>query len=225
MKNNTVIIVVDFQADFTECYAGSLRVPDTDADYINQVAAETRTYQKEGFPIIATKDFHPSHHISFYTTHENAKPFDEIKINNRIRKLWPPHCVQRSHGVDIVLPPDIQIKEIIKGFEADKESYSGFFDEYGGSNGLDELLQFLRAKYLIIYGLTIEYCVKETVLHALRLGYEVDVRVDLSRGLNLESSAAAIQKMEQGGAIIHNHTQMPIKRQPFSLIPDGFYSF
>jgi len=54
-RENTGVIVVDVQADFTELKAGALAVPGTDADYIDDALAATRRFQGPG----AAKLFHP----------------------------------------------------------------------------------------------------------------------------------------------------------------------
>ncbi|MFQ5485362.1 MAG: hypothetical protein ACE5DO_08540, partial [Desulfobacterales bacterium] len=64
---NTGIIVVDVQADFTELKSGTLAVPGTDAQYIDAVEKKTRDFMDQGFEVYFTKDWHPADHSSFYT--------------------------------------------------------------------------------------------------------------------------------------------------------------
>ncbi len=68
-KQDQAVIVVDFQADFTEYRKGALAVPETGSDYVEQVIASTRQFKAAKLPIIATRDYHPLKHISFFTNH------------------------------------------------------------------------------------------------------------------------------------------------------------
>jgi nicotinamidase/pyrazinamidase len=72
---NTGVIVVDVQADFTELKAGALAVPGTDANYIDDVRTTIRRFQNQGLRIYFTLDWHPVDHISFYTNNPGTEPF------------------------------------------------------------------------------------------------------------------------------------------------------
>ena len=54
---------------------------------------------------------------------------------------------------------------------------------------------------LAIAGVSTEGCVLQTVLGALRLGYEVNLVVDASGSLTRESHDLAVQRMVQAGAV------------------------
>tara|TARA_R110002020_G_scaffold47707_23_gene135881 strand:- start:725 stop:1357 length:633 start_codon:yes stop_codon:yes gene_type:complete len=56
-------------------------------------------------------------------------------------------------------------------------------------------------KKLVIGGVSTEGCVLQTVLGALREGYEVYVVVDASASLSRETHEAAVQRMIQAGAV------------------------
>lgn len=66
-NDDTAVIVVDLQADFTELKSGSLAVPGTDGQYIEAVEAATRYLMEQGLPVYFTQDCHPADHISFFT--------------------------------------------------------------------------------------------------------------------------------------------------------------
>jgi nicotinamidase/pyrazinamidase len=55
---------------------------------------------------------------------------------------------------------------------------------------------------LIIYGLATDYCVKATVLDALEAGYQVELVLDLCRGISPETTEEAIEEMKVRGAKI-----------------------
>lgn len=201
-KNKQAVIVVDFQADFTELRNGALAVPGTGREYVDEVVARTSKFKKNGLPIIATRDYHPPDHISFYTSHPVAKPLDVIQTHSGEQVLWPPHCVQGTPGAEILLPPDLMTAVISTGDQPDAESYSGFRDDLGRDSGLKGLIEELGVKDLIVYGLAIDYCVQATVMHAREEGYEVTLIKSLSRGITPEGTEAAIEEMQAAGVKI-----------------------
>ena len=74
---NTGVIVVDVQADFTELKSGALAVPGTDAHYIDDVQTTTRRFENQGLQIYFTLDWHPLDHISFYSNNPGTEPFQD----------------------------------------------------------------------------------------------------------------------------------------------------
>jgi nicotinamidase/pyrazinamidase len=199
---NTGVIVVDVQADFTELKSGSLAVPGTDAEYLNAVQGSTQKYFQQGFRIYLTQDWHPADHMSFYTNNPGTEPSQIIKIGGRPQVMWPPHCVQGTPGAEIIVTVDASAKTVPKGMDSLFDSYSGFADDGGHKTELDNLLHRDSIQRLIIYGLATDYCVKATVLDALESGYQVDVALDLCRGVSPETTESAIREMKARGAII-----------------------
>ena len=200
---NIGVIVVDVQADFTELKSGALAVPGTDAAYIGNVQKYTRQFQSQGLRIYYTLDWHPEDHISFYTNNPGTEPFQEIELEKgRTQVMWPPHCVQNTPGAEILIDLDLAVEKIPTGANPKFDSYSGFLDDGGNQTGLDRLLRRDGIKKLIIYGLATDYCVKHTVLDAVRLGYQVELLLDLCRGIAPETTASALEEMEAKGVAI-----------------------
>jgi len=174
----TAIVVVDVQIDF--CPGGALPVPEGDKvvptlnEYIKQFAAA-------GAPIIFTRDWHPTDHSSFKS---QGGP-------------WPPHCVQNTEGAkfhpSLIIPPDAQI---VSKAEHRDEAYS-FFQ---GTNLAEKLHK--QIKTLFVGGLATDYCVKETVLDALKENFEVYLLEDACRGVEVNpgDSEMAIRMMVAKGA-------------------------
>jgi nicotinamidase/pyrazinamidase len=191
---NTGVIVVDVQADFTELKSGALAVPGTDIHYIDDVQKATRRFQEQGLPIYFTLDWHPVDHISFYTNNPGTEPFQEV--------MWPPHCVQNTPGADVLIDIEGPAERVQTGANPKFDSYSGFVDDGGNQTGLDRLLRRDGIKKLIIYGLATDYCVRHTVLDAAELGYPVELRVELCRGISPETTESALEEMETKGVTI-----------------------
>lgn len=82
------LIVVDVQKDF--CQGGALHVSDADSivEPIN-----LHIYDNNYDLVVATMDYHPERHVSFYTTHEGKNQFDVIDVHGNEQILC---CVQRT---------------------------------------------------------------------------------------------------------------------------------
>ncbi len=175
------LIIVDVQKDF--CPGGSLPVPKGD-EVVRVLNEYIRMFKDVGAPIYATRDWHPPNHISF----------------KKYGGLWPPHCIKGSSGAefhpDLKLPKDTII--ISKATESDKEAYSGF----EGTELKDDLLD-KKVKRVFIGGLATDYCVKSTVLDALRYGFKTFLLTDAIRGVDVRpgDSDRAIEEMIKKGAI------------------------
>jgi len=192
------LIVVDVQNDFYP--GGALPVPNGDQvvpvlnDYI-------KIFNKAEASVFATRDWHPPNHISF-KAQEGA---------------WPPHCIQNTKGAkfhpDLKLPRGTRI--VSKAMNPLKENYSGFEG--------DELAITLRKQgiaRIFVGGLATEYCVKNTVLDALKLGFEAVLLSDAIAGMNAEpdDAAEAIEKMVESGAEQASLSDFPY---PFELVPSS----
>lgn len=202
-KDGLAVIVVDVQGDFTTAHNGSLAVPNSDNPYLEKVTEATRQLKNAGLPIFVTQDWHPANHMSFASNHENRKPFEAIKLQDgRTQVLWPPHCVQDTKGAQPLLDPALITKVILKGTDPRFDSYSGFKDDGGAATELDKALKAGGIKTIIVYGIATDYCVKATVLDALKEGYAVYVVNDLCRGVADETSKSATEEMTSKGAVI-----------------------
>jgi len=175
------LIVVDVQNDFLP--GGALPVPEGNG-VVEPLNRYIEFFVLKGQPVFATRDWHPENHISFK---ENGG-------------LWPRHCVQWSKGAqfagDLKLPPDAFI--INKGDRPELEAYSGFQGTL-----LNDLLKERGIKRVFIGGLATDYCVKNTVLGALNLGYVTFFLEDASRGVDVKpgDTERAIEEMLIRGAI------------------------
>ena len=196
---NTGVIVVDVQADFSELKSGSLAVPGTDADYISAVQKSTQQFLQQGLRLYFTQDWHPADHVSFFTNNPGTEPLQVKKINGRPQVMWPPHCVQDTPGAMILITADGPVQTVRKGMDPNFDSYSGFADDGGHHTELNSLLQKDGIKKVIVFGLATDYCVKATALDALEAGYEVDLIVDLCRGVSPETSASSLEEMQARG--------------------------
>ena len=195
----TAVIVVDIQADFTEAHKGSLAVPGTDATYLAAVAAATTSLKAAGLPIYATQDWHPANHISFFSNHKDRKPFESISLNGRTQVLWPPHCIRKSQGANLLLDRNLFSAVVQKGKNKRYDSYSGFKDDGGSSTRMESLLRKADISHVIVYGVATDYCVRATALDAAAAGFHVTMIKDLSRGVAPDSTTQALADLTSKG--------------------------
>jgi nicotinamidase/pyrazinamidase len=198
----TGVIVVDVQGDFTTYKNGSLSVEGTDKAYIKAVEKGTKKLKDAGLSIFVTQDWHPSNHMSFYTSHKGKKAFDLIKIGRKVQVLWPPHCVQKTPGADILIDKTLFKAIVKKGMNPKYDSYSGFKDDGGKKTEMDTLLKKNKIKKLVIYGIATDYCVRATTLDALAAGYKVILIKKLCRGVAPNTSQKSIKEMKSKGIVI-----------------------
>mgnify|MGYP000567875212 CR=1 FL=1 len=150
---NTGVIVVDVQADFTELKSGSLAVPGTDAEYISAVQKAARQFFQQGLRLYFTQDWHPADHVSFFTNNPGTEPLQVKEISGRPQVMWPPHCVQNSPGAMILITADGPARTVRKGMDPSFDSYSGFADDGGHNTELNGLLQKDGIKKVMVFGL------------------------------------------------------------------------
>lgn len=183
---STALVVVDVQNDFADP-AGSLSVPGAE-QVIPIINEEIEAARAAGAPIVYTQDWHPPDTPHFVS---GGGP-------------WPPHCVRDTWGAE--LHPDLVVAgPSIHKATGDEDGYSGFTMRHATTGedrptGLHAFLQEHGAERVVIVGLALDYCVKESALDALELGYRevivprdatAPVEVDPGDGARAEAEIAA----------------------------------
>jgi nicotinamidase/pyrazinamidase len=177
----SALIIVDVQNDF--CPGGALPVPEGNL-VVPVLNRYIRRFQDAGAPVVATRDWHPQTHCSF----------------KEHGGIWPPHCIQESDGAafhpELALPSDVLV--ISKANTPDTDAYSGF----QGTELAWELRQ-RGVERVFVGGLATDYCVKSTVLDALREGFQAFFLADASRGVDVSpgDSRRAVEEMTAAGAV------------------------
>ncbi|MEW6075763.1 MAG: bifunctional nicotinamidase/pyrazinamidase [Candidatus Omnitrophota bacterium] len=185
MKLQRALLIVDLQNDF--CRGGSLAVPEGEKT-VPLLNKYIRIFSKHGLPIFASRDWHPQKTVHF----------------KRFGGAWPVHCVQGTFGARFYKGLRLPEATIIlsKGASSDEDNYSVF--QAKDSSGLDfiSLLKNSHINELYVAGLATEYCVKYSVLDALKYGFRVRLLEDAIRGVNIKptDSRQAIHTMIAHGA-------------------------
>ena len=183
----TALLVVDLQNDLADP-RGSLYVRGA-SEVIDRANANVRLAKQAGATIAYTQDWHPAHTPHFAQD----------------GGIWPVHCVADSWGAQFV--PNLIVDGIIfrKG-TGGEDGYSGFWMRDVGtgetrSTGLGDALSQAGVGLVALCGLATDYCVKETALDAIRLGYQVVVLTDAIRAVDLHpgDGERALQAMRRAG--------------------------
>lgn len=172
----TAIVVVDVQNDFADP-SGSLYVSGGEhvIEFINDQIAEA---SHRDATIVYTQDWHP----------ESTPHFQKDG------GIWPVHCVADTEGAAFhpgldVIDDALFIKKGVGG----EDGYSAFHlrDPITGeesSTGLADKLEGIES--VVVVGLALDYCVKETALDAARR-YKTTLLADGTRPVNVETGDAA----------------------------------
>ena len=174
---------------------------------------------KQSFVLkVATKDFHPSDHVSFDTSHPppNNKAFDStVTVANPTNPaeskelaLWPVHCVQGTPGAEIIEQIHVTEIDVIveKGRDKRVEMYSGFADMFGNKSeaaslDLAALLHGKGVTHIYMVGLAGDACVKCTAVDAKLEGFETYVIREGTRSVNEGEAGwgAAVKEFQKCG--------------------------
>jgi nicotinamidase/pyrazinamidase len=187
---STALVVVDVQNDFADP-KGSLYVSQGE-QVVPPVNRETERALAAEALVAYTQDWHPARTPHFQSG----------------GGVWPDHCVQGSCGAQ--LHPDLRVAgEVIRKGQGGEDGYSGFTvrDPVTGeetATPLEELLRRRGVHRVVVVGLATDYCVKETALDAVRLGFDTVVLAGLVRAVDLQpgDGERALAAMRAAGARI-----------------------
>jgi nicotinamidase/pyrazinamidase len=184
-RRASALLVVDVQNDF--CPGGALAVRDGDGVVapLNRMIEWTA---KRGGAVYASRDWHVA----------NASHFKDYG------GIWPAHCVQDTAGARfhpaLRLPADATI--VTKGDTVGSDGYSAFEGHTSTGEALVHHLRERNVNHLYVGGLATDYCVRHSVLDALKTGFEVTVLTDAIAGVEVKpgDSARALEEMRAAGA-------------------------
>ena len=170
------MLLIDLQNDFFNTIPNAKKI-------VRPVNTLVKYALRQKWLIIASRDWHSP----------------ELFLKNPEKS----HCVKNSHGAEFY--PELNMKKvqylISKGeFDVSDRHYSAF---NGETIFLLDLLQKHQIGDIVVAGLTTNYCVKYTVLDAIKYGFKVTIVTDGCCGINKTptSTAESIEAMKNAGAI------------------------
>lgn len=182
------LLITDFQNDFTPGGALAVEGGDEIGEPINRIADHFDF-------VVATRDWHPPDHGSFVGVDVDLDKWEGTDPPG----IWPVHCVAGTEGAELHRSLDRSKVDLVldKGQSPHSQGYSSFH-----GSGLADALRERGVKKLYVTGLTTDYCVKNSVLDALREGFDVTVVVDAVRAVNVDPGDGdrALEEMKAAGA-------------------------
>ena len=171
-NDQTALVVVDVQNDFADP-GGSLYVAGAE-EAMGRINAEIAAARDAGAFVVYTQDWHPRE-----TPH-----FAEFG------GIWPVHCVKESWGAEFHPDLDVDGPVVRKGSNGE-DGYSGFTmrDPESGETIPTELAGMLRERGVedvVVIGLALDYCVKDTAIDGAGHGFTTQVVEEATRAVNLE---------------------------------------
>jgi len=203
-KKKYILGIIDPQNDFLK--GGALSVDDADSVLapINKLRFKCLKYMDT----FLSQDFHPQNHMSFATTH-NVKISTKKELTltmengdtiNVTQDMWPSHCIVGTSGSefskDLIRDPTDKVFQ--KGTKTNVESYSAFGDEFENkyeNTGLDIWLKSKNTTDIVLVGIATDFCVYNTTLDAIRLGYSVHLIRSCTRGVTVDTTNQAYKDM------------------------------
>ena len=190
------LLIVDFQNDFTP--GGALPVERGD-----EIAAAINAIADRFDLVVATRDWHPPDHGSFEGVEIDPARWEGLDPPG----IWPVHCVAGTEGAQLHPLLDQANVDVIVDKAQDRytQGYSSF---HGGR--LADVLRERGVDHVYVAGLATDYCVKNTVLDAVREGFVVTLVKDAIRGIDVRpgDSDRAIEEMKQAGADLASSTEL-----------------
>ncbi|MBA7504418.1 hypothetical protein ES706_03061 [subsurface metagenome] len=127
--------------------------------------------------------------------------------------MFPPHCIEGTAEAEIIPELSPYPGEIIP-----KRTFSSFYN-----TPLDEKLEALKPKTIVICGVCTHICVLHAVIDARNRGYEVEIPVDCVASFDNRAHFFALDYMEKvlGAKLLRPAVKVP---QPHFEIPDSWLS-
>lgn len=185
MTEKNALLIIDIQNDF--CPDGALPVAGGD-EVVPVLNRYIEIFSAEGAPIFASRDWHPAKTIHF----------------EKFGGKWPVHCVQGTLGAEF--HPDLELPKkavvISAGDDPNSQGYSAFEGHDEKNRPFIDCLRSEGVNHLYIGGLATDYCVRYTVLDALKNGFAVTVLTDAVKGVDVKEgdSKRALEEMSKAGA-------------------------
>ena len=185
-NRQSALLLVDPQNDF---FPGGTMGMAEGPNLIPVINSYIQHFSRNGWPILATRDWHAPNHCSFS---EQGGPH-------------PTHCVQGSRGAqfhsDLVMPPGMMV--ISKGTNPKKDSRSGFEE-----SSLADRLEDLDVKTVFVLGPATHDCFKQTIVDASNLGLKVIILQDSIRGMG--KTVENLQEISKDGIFVASASHLGI---------------
>lgn len=201
-------IDIDAQQCFTPLCPNELPVPDGE-----KIVEELNLQARFSKFRVASKDAHSA--LALWVTNKPDLVNTRIKDNHQYQNLdvyWPAHAVPGTQGFELIpgLPRPAEYSFFVwKGVELDMHPYGSCYHDLDNkiSTGLIEYLRYNNITHIVAGGLSLEFCVKTTVLQLLEADFTVIVNLAATKGIYDNLVTEAKQLMLNKGAVFINNAQ------------------
>lgn len=186
------LVIVDVQNDFADP-AGALYVPEGDTRVVPVANREIAAAAEAGAGVFYSQDWHPPRTPHFDV---DGGP-------------WPAHCVAGTWGAEF--HPGLARADgpVIRKGTGGEDGYSAFTtaDPQSGETaptGLEEMLRESGRRRVVVAGLALDFCVKETALDAAAAGFATAVILEAVAAVNLRPADGdrTVAELRQAGITI-----------------------
>ncbi|KAI0378383.1 Isochorismatase hydrolase [Hypomontagnella monticulosa] len=218
LHKKTALAIIDVQNDFINGSLANPRAP----------AILPRIYQlldNHEWPfIVASQDWHPPDHVSFFSNHPGKvagdtanDSFVDTATKTETQMLYAAHCIPETWGAEIERGIQTRLHSV-EGYRAPVnyikkaqdhrvDSYSAFADnQYHRFTTLHSELALHGIETLVMTGLLTNACVRGTSIDGIKLGYQVVLIADATETTSDADKAAAIEELEGWGVQVMNLT-------------------
>jgi len=176
------LLIVDVQNDF--CPGGALAAPEGD-----KVVPVINRLMDKFTVIVASKDWHPQTSVHF--------------------EHWPHHCIQNTSGAEF--HPRLQSEKIQQVFLKGTRDKDDGYSAYEATNlDLNEYLHSKGVTDLYVTGLATDYCVKASVIDAVKMGFKTFVVTDAVSAVNVkpDDGRKSLELMQAAGIVLVDSSQI-----------------
>lgn len=195
-KEKTASFDVDPQNTFTELCPDEL--PIKSGHLIGKALNKQATFASLR---ILSRDAH-STNAKWIATKGNPQ-FTVIKNEPNLDIYWNKHAIVGTFGFELI--PDLNLDnydfQVYKGVEINKHPYGACYQDLKNkeSTGVIEYLKVNNIENVIVGGLALDYCVKETCLQLKKAGFNVFLNLSATKPVSEEEGNKAIKEMTKTG--------------------------
>eukprot|EP00051_Salpingoeca_urceolata_P013030 m.162946 g.162946 ORF g.162946 m.162946 type:complete len:690 (-) comp17677_c0_seq1:226-2295(-) len=200
----TALVVVDAQQDYFREGSATRMEPPSEAGTLHDVVQRLNALRRARWDaksdpvgaVVLVREMHPQDHCSFSGASVEHKP----------------HCVAGTPGADWVAglsraPADV---DITTGTDAQRNSYSAFFDAGRVATSLEAHLRKLNVARLVVCGAGLDTRIASTALDGAELGFSVKVVRDACLCVSSEMCDGMVSRMQsQGVEVVDSATLLP----------------
>lgn len=190
---------VDAQNTFTPICPDELPVNEGD-----QIVPELNRQAGFASVRVASRDAHSMSAV--WLANEKNPQYSPVAGHPNSDIHWAAHAIVGTKGFEFLdgLDEKKYDFQVYKGIQLDMHPYGACYHDLANtlSTGVIEFLKQKGITTILVGGLAIDYCVKNTVLQLLDAKFDVILNLGASRGINEDTTLLAISETKEKGAVV-----------------------